>query len=165
MCNCRLIACPLPCGKKAKAIVYSLSHDDPQQREHTSTLQMAQGTESPSNQLILGPPNQFTSQQSWERPTGPFQEMPCCQSQILPDTSILGILGNLCKGVGQRQQVTIWESKGDSTGISLMSIHHSYTYPHFSLRHFLCARYHQVRFPNLYLSSQLGNLTRYYLAA
>ena len=51
-------------------------------------LQMAQGTESPSNQLILGPTNQFTSQQSWERPTGQRKSAVSGNTLLLePDTT------------------------------------------------------------------------------
>ena len=123
MCNCRLIACPLPCGKKAKAIaVCSLSHDDPQYNsEHTSSSQMAQGTESPSasadsgtNQPIgLGMANGAKKQRHFRK---------CLAASQIADTYVFSeYFGKLVQRFSL-QKVIIWESKGDSTGISLIPI-------------------------------------------
>ena len=63
MCNCQLIACPLP-GVKAKAILYSLlSHDDPQLQADFSTFTTATDspTKSPSPSADSVPTDQFTA--------------------------------------------------------------------------------------------------------
>ena len=148
MCNCRLIACPLPQGKAKAIAVYSLSHCCEAQlscRRIASCCILPPCKWHCSSWLTKSPwPSaDFGTDQAIQCRTGQkqrqVQEMLCCQldtNTCQAHRSFLGIL----EEKNWQEGLVIWESKGDSIGISListLSIHHSYTLT-LGLRHFLC---------------------------